>query len=490
MRVKAKRWVGRLSAGVSAAVAASALAMAPVADAGWSRPAAIVGKHTGGPMISAARDHATVGWVDGARSIRLRRLDLRGRPTPAVKVSGEIDPQGEVDDPSIAETPDGTVIAVWFKRTGDPRSVIRARRIGPRAGLGRVITVAPWDAVSDPGAMHLVGGSGVDVDVDRRGNAFVAWAEVEGESWHAVLHSGFDVSRTTIHARRLGANGRLGPVLDLAVVDDLLPEPDVSVTAPGRATVVWASRDAGSSAIHAATIRHDGRAGLTRTIARDDATGGGMPRAPEIASNGRAHAVVIWQPRWDGPVLASRLLPGGSSPARAVTHGPPAGPAQAVVDARGRATIAWDRRLEEGVRRHRGMFRRMSGAGRLGRVRRLFRGDIDEARAPADHSLAGLTVARDGTVTAIWTGPVVERPRRPWKWWQEPLTIRARRISPSGRLNRPRMLSRRGWDGVYFVSAAGSEPHMTAVAWSADGALRAARFLPRLGRHRGVQPER
>jgi hypothetical protein len=319
--------------------------------------------------------------------------------------------------------------------------------------------------VSSTSAMAMVGGGTVEVAVDRRGNAFVVWANVEGKE----RYRDFDVASTTIHARRLDRTGRLGPVLDLAVIDDLVPDPDVAVTAPGRATVVWASRTAESSAVHATGIGRNGRAGRTRTLASRTGATTATPGRPEIASNERGHAIVLWQEDSAAPVLARRLVPNGDSrPVQAVASETSASDVQVVVDTAGRATIAWRRHLSAGDRRNHLVFRRVHRNGDVGPVRELS-GILDDVWRPA------LAVDRHGAVTAVWTGPSEARP-----------AVYARHIAPTGSLGKSQMLTKRSSDLLSSVAVTVDGGGATTVAWwrlirqgSRYRFIEAVRFVPR-----------
>jgi hypothetical protein len=448
---------------VALAAMAAGFGVAPTAEAGWSRPALIADDQTAGPLLSSARSHATVGWLDRGGRIRLRRIGADGRLTRTVKVSGAVDDQAW--GPKTAEAADGAVTAVWFERSGGARSVIRARRVASNGAVGPIRTIAPQHTVSSTVAMAMAGGGDVEVAVDRGGNAFVVWAQVEGEA----LYRDFDVTSTTIHARRLDRTGRLGPVLDLAVSDDRATEPDVAVAAAGGATVVWASRTAGSSTVHAAGIGRDGLVRRTRTLARTAATTE-VPGRPEITSNGRGHAIVLWEADSGVPVVACRLMINGDpSPVRVVASETSAiSGVQAVVDTAGRATIVWRRDRSADDLRNQLVFRRLSRDGAAGPVRGLS-GTVDRAWSPA------LAVDRQGAVTAVWTGPSEARP-----------AVHARRIAPNGRLGRTQTLTKRTSDLLATLAVTVDGSGVTTVAWwrlirrgSLYRYIQAARLVPR-----------
>lgn len=436
-----------------AAIAIALLTASP-AQANWSRPVVIADGYAWGPHVTATSGRATVTWSNtDARSLWARQLRDRRTLTRIRRVSGMNRLAKSGWGERIVSAPDGGTLAVWFAAAGRRSSSILARPVGPRGRLGRVRTVASPEHVSSPDAMS-VGGGDVSVAIARSGDAWITWAKVEG----APADRGFDVSSSTVLARHLGRDGRLGPIVQLGPATEFDPSPRVAVARSGAAVVVWPIDDAGGRTLQYATVSRHGAVVQPRTLS---APGAGDV---QLASNARGDALVLW--RAEGTTIA-RLIDRNDrlGPARTIASDQ-YGPLDAVIDSRGTATIALEWSLSPLHDWKRLIFRRLYRDGRLG-PRRWLSG----AHRAATH--ADLAVSRNRGVTAVWPGPAGGGGKTVW----------ARRIAPTGALSTPQRLIRPTSDLVAQAQVATGPDGVTTAVWyrlvSLDyRMIQAARFTP------------
>jgi hypothetical protein len=436
-----------------AAIAIALMAVSP-AQADWSRPVLIADGYAWGPQVTAASGRATVTWSNtSAGTLWARQLRDRRTLTRTRRVSGTSRLAEGAWGEQVARTPDGGTLVVWFASAGPNRSSILARRVGPRGGLGRVRTVASPKHVSSPGAMATAGGGDVSVAIARSGHAWMTWAKVEG----TPVYRGFDVSSSTVLARRLGRDGSLGPIVQLGPATEFGPSPRVAVKRSGAAVVVWPIDDAGGPTLQYVTISRHRPAGRSRSLSGPDAF------ELQLVSNDRGDALALWR---TGGTTIARLLGRNNrlGPTRAIASDH-YGPLEAVVDSSGTATIVWNQSLSRLGDTRRLALRQLHRDGRLG-PRRWLSGVHRES---AD---AALAVGPDRDVTAVWPGPAGGG-----------RTVWARRIAPSGALSTPRRLIRSTSDLVAQAQVATAPDGVTTAVWyrlvSLDyRRIQAVRFTP------------
>jgi hypothetical protein len=192
----------------------------------------------GGPLV-AYRDRAA-GEVRDVWAVR-RSAEGWSEPRPVHRDGWEI-PACPVNGPALARHASGeteTVWVAWFTAAlGAPRVLAAVSDDGGRS-FGEPV------AVDDEGALGRV-----DLAVDaERGEAVVSWLDADGEGQAAV------------RLRRLGRDGRLGPVLDLARAESSrasgVPRLLAYPSAGGeRLLVAWVEPEAGAreGAIRLATL--------------------------------------------------------------------------------------------------------------------------------------------------------------------------------------------------------------------------------------------
>lgn len=318
------------------------VALSYTASSGWSAPYALTTGRSGAerwisPSLSVNRDgHAVVTLVNsgiGGSSVATRIFDPTSStwaPSEAVPGSATGTFLGSARSTLLA---DETVITVWrdvggglegnrtwASGSGPRREIYSGTDAGGRIdaivadSLGRAYVVGRESAIGGDVWAHrfdpLAGGWGgrarslrrsVDqpafdpsIDVDPTGNAFVLWAEREGDS-------------KDILARRQMPGGDWS---DLELVESMpgdASSPQVAVRAVDDAIAVWSQYSGGARSIFAST--YDTSTGWrSATPLEDDALDGhGQPRLA-YAENGVA--VVLWirqEPEGDSSVWGASL---------------------------------------------------------------------------------------------------------------------------------------------------------------------------------------
>jgi hypothetical protein len=180
---------------------------------------------------------------------------------------------------------------------------------------------APFD-VSSPGSSRRE----ARVAVDPAGAAVVTWLARDGAT--AVLQ-----------ARRIDADGTLGPILDLSAPGRIPATPDVAIDADGDATVVWSDR-ASTGAEEIVRARRITAAGaLEPTI--DLSAPGLSSKLPELAVAPSGAVTVVWGRPVPGTVHLRRIDPTGGPGATLDVCPAICGGADLAVDADGDAYVAW-----------------------------------------------------------------------------------------------------------------------------------------------------
>ncbi len=299
----------------------------------------------------------------------------------------------------VAAGPKGTT-AVWTRLVGSSTR-IQARLVARNGSLGAVKTL------SEEG---LEAGY-PDVGVAADGSAVVGW-------W-------VDRAAPVVQARRIGTDGKLGPVL--AVSGGHADSFDLAVGPDGAATFVWvllASGDEEFASVKMRRLEADGTLGPVRELDADtyDAWGPAVAAGPDgsavtawhrLDDDGQGEIVVTRRIAPDGTIEAKRRLWSGllsyEAPRVAVGSG-------------GRATVVWMTAAEE-LRA-----RRVDAGKPLGPVLALTKGASGVLGPNVAMGAAGAT-------TVVW-GRAAGRG----------YSVEARRIGPGGGLGRLKTLARNGPD--------------------------------------------
>jgi hypothetical protein len=235
--------------------------------------------------------------------------------------------------------PVGDVFAVWSQRDAAGWS-IRARLISSKGTLGPVETLS--------GAAPVPLSPQIAMDNDDYG-AIVVWSQPSGE-------------KSRVKARRIGPHGRLGATENLSGRRQIISGPRIASGGDNYgATVVWSQAQQGTWRIKARRLSSTGNEGLAQGPVQTLSGARHKAKDPEIASNERGDAVVVWSQRGPassritdlaGPVKARRISENGhvrsvktlSDPGRG------AGEAQAAVGNNGQAIVVWSETNAKGTR--------------------------------------------------------------------------------------------------------------------------------------------
>jgi hypothetical protein len=412
-----------------AAVITAAVGLAlPGAAAATPRAATVMrGADFDRPVLASSPSHGVtvVARDKWTSSIRARHVSVGGSLGRVRTLDAGTDMNAS--GPSVAVDSSGTATAVWF----DVGHALVARRITRDGRLGPLVTIA-GETVETNVRFAAVG-------VDGAGNATVVWER-------AYIDFGYPHSPETIRAsafaRRLNADGGLGPLLDLESGAGESTDPHVAVAASGRAIVAWRNYDLyGHYALRMATVEQDGtlvrapdifnsdqggfgasalvagergdaiavssalgsvvgRVGLRPRVALGPTLGNGVASSAELAVDGSDVATAAWTVGYPYPheLSARRFGAGGAV-------GPPIGlyagrdrvkGLSVAVDATGDATAAWTRISRTRSRRYAVAALGIGAHGRLGKLRTL--------AAPTRRFLSGPYLAADarGTVIVAW----------------------------------------------------------------------------------------
>jgi hypothetical protein len=312
---------------------------------------------------------------------------------------------GRAYGPVVATSPLNGAVVAWLD---GGTNAVWARRIAPDGTLGPERKLSPR-----LGSFA----EGLDIAIDRSGAAVVIWYDHE-------LDRGY-----SLHARRMGARGRLGPARRLAPPLPLTAqEASVEVDAKtGSATVVW-SQVFGTSVepkgvrltsgtIHARSLRAHGSLGPSIELPAGDA----INRSPRLAVSSSGGGTVAWVAHEDRGyfVRAARLGSRGRAGAVHEVSVPQqwwSGNAPEVLaETAGGASIAWTETMGDGLGR-RAFARRLSADG-LGPAHLLPQGPIEHSPAVAkdssgtalvlwnagtDSEPSGRRLAVDGVASPVW----------------------------------------------------------------------------------------
>jgi hypothetical protein len=441
----------------------TAMAMAAFAVAGsvgasaseqaWSWPITVGrGADLSPPVLAASPRHgATIAWRKGfPGALVARRISPGGALGPPRVVAQRTNRAG----PWIALSRSGATIVVWY----DDKGFLLARRISLSGTLGRVVQIAPVAAVGEDGFQ-------ASVAVDRAGNATIAWPRLVVRATDP--YGGLEYLSATVHARRLMANGRLSPVIDLPTGGRLASRPSVAVGSSGRATVTWQLFQAPLS-IHAATIGPSGAVGPARELTRSAPPLPGYPY--ELAANARGDIAVVWI---SAQVMARRIGAGGTlGPVHTVgpvETGEYTLPLDVGIDRAGNATVVWQNApLESPGNLIRS--RRIETMDRRGPLWKLY-------DAPFGAMEPRVAVDAGGTAVAAWVRVTMLGDDYVY-------SLKVRTISRRGKAGRTRTIAPRSLGFISAPELVMDERGVVTAAWSDTLDRRDPRIVIRTARLR------
>jgi hypothetical protein len=271
------------------------------------------------------------------------------------------------------------------------------------------------------------------VAMDPSGVATVVWEADGGGS-------------RLIQARRIAANGALGPVLDVSAAGERAFNARVAVDATGNATVAWERRDGLDWIVTARRIT----AGGTLQATQDLSPAGEAARSPRVAVDPGERATVLWRAEGATDVVRARRIDaaGTLGPVLDLSAAGDVLGQELAVDPSGRAFAVWARLVGAA---HVVEGRAIDAAGGLG-------GTLTLSDPGDDAFLPEIAVAPSGDRTVVWetaAGP-----------------IRARRITAAGLLGPLVDVSPDGLAPRLAVDASGG----ASVAWERDAAIELRRI--------------
>jgi hypothetical protein len=228
--------------------------------------------------------------------------------------------------PDVAAAPDGSFVAAWFQPVSpldDERDdrVIQARRVDPAGDPGPVMTLTP-----DAGAV-----GDVHVATGPTGDSVVIWQR--------QAPGGQDFA---VEARRIAADGSLGPHLVVSEAGDGVVASAVAIDPAGDATVAWAAHPVGSGyKLKARRLPATGPPGPIVTVPNEDES---FLTDLAIAVGPDRRPLVVFEQR--GVIEAQRLSESGE-PLPGITRLSPNDESSITpvvgMDGSGVAHVAWQR---------------------------------------------------------------------------------------------------------------------------------------------------
>lgn len=319
--------------------------------------------------------------------------------------------------PSVAAEPDGSFVAAWSHSLPGPKSssVIEARRIAADGKQGPLLSLT-----SDKGDVRAP-----QVVVSPDGSALVVW--------HRVV----DPHSIPLEARRIRANGTLGPMLTLSEDGDRALRTGFTVDSAGNTTAAWVDQVNDSSVLKVRQIAANDHLGPVHTLTKT-LDGRVLEAAPAVGPDGKPFVV------YDqfGRIKMQRLSADGD-PLPGVTQlsddDDTAASLSAQADAAGVVHVSWG--LLDPVPQQ-VFVRTVDPDGMLGTTQTV---------APERSAGADLAVNSGGAASLAWQ----DTPRGQ----QDPQSVQASTILPGGQPTPPVRLS-------VLTQASGLDPH---VAIDAQG---------------------
>jgi hypothetical protein len=321
-----------------AALVVGALALASSAQAGWSESVTVARSLAMRPALAGSPSKgAAVAWLgDNPNVLTARRIGPRGGLGPVKAFSSPLTDFFVAPKVAIAES--GAMVMVWSSfefdwDTGEGTSTLFARRMSARGKLGPIRTIA---RLPDDGEE----GVGEQVAIDAAGNATIVWHRIVTATT-GLPHGEYWVS-ARVRVRRFDADGSLGPVLGIPNQGGFDSSPQLAVEPSGRGVIAWARSADGWYGVRSLLFDRDGELAAAQDVSDPGVNRSGQ--GPAVAMDVRGKATIAWLSRdaQGAQVVAARQLSRrGLGPLQQLTPAVDAFGPVVAVDAAGTATIAW-----------------------------------------------------------------------------------------------------------------------------------------------------
>jgi hypothetical protein len=439
---------GLLAAGI---ILASALLLAPAAQADWLAPLDISQptEHAGVPQVVLdAQGNATAVWElwNGEDTVVESAYRPAGgswqvpttlslAPGEVTLVAGEHDAQG----PRIAVDGQGNTTVVWTRSAGTNRLIVQAL-YRPAGGswqapvnIGEVDTERdpePWAAVDEQGDATVVwddagvlesayrpvdGSWEAPIAVSGGEEAFVPQAAVDAQGDATAVWMAHDGSRYVVESAYRPAGGGWEAPTELSQAGEEGGDPDIALDARGDTMVVWDGHGGGEAeAVRAAYRPASGTWQTPANLSQD----GDEAQSLQVALDAQGDALVVWSDstREVGgySIVQAAYLPAGGSweaPVALSAAGENAFPSDVVFDQSGNAAVVWERSngtndiVQAAYRPSDGGWQKPTSLSAEGQ---------DGTDAVIVLDAPGDSTAADGDATAVWTsseGGCSETPR-------------------------------------------------------------------------------
>jgi hypothetical protein len=296
-----------------------------LASGSWSTPATLSptghGVQLGQAALSESGTASVVWGSSNVVSAAIRSGSDAWGPTTQLSTPGASALGGHV-----AVTPDGSAVAVWYERTGQGPSTVRASSAHEGAGWSSPVTLSA--------ALSSVFGLGVGVD--RAGGATVAWTQ------QATYGASRQVAVVTCPA---GSGACRSPLL-LSAGGVSATDVEVAVDPAGAAVVGWAVADGSGNSVSVVACVRPANGGFGPVVTLDSVPSGSFSGSPSVGIDGSGSPAAVWtRGPSGGPyvVESSSGSPSGDWSAPVGLSDPTQlsiSPAVAV-DGSGRATALW-----------------------------------------------------------------------------------------------------------------------------------------------------
>jgi hypothetical protein len=275
--------------------------------------------------MAIGRGGATIAWTDARHesdstlkgslvteaTVFARRLGAGGQLGPAIRMPGD----GLNHSPHVTATPASRATVVWHhSSTGATASELRAATLSETGAVGAT------RSVSGPQPGVVLGPPALATGAS--GDAFVAWRTAVAGPTGAFQYQ-------MVVARRIVANGDLGPILELTPPGSYSGS-SLAIDGSGVATAAWTQwLPAGDSIAQSRRIDASDAVGPIRDLS----TPGPGISIPHVAIGRSGRGAVVWthtQPRWQGEgeppavrIEARSVAPGGDlGPTRVLAAAP------------------------------------------------------------------------------------------------------------------------------------------------------------------------
>jgi hypothetical protein len=334
----------------------------------------------------------------------------------------------ETGRPSVAASRDGSFLVAWQRKLDAQRNdntVVEARRIDRDGTAGPLLQLT--DAPANVGT--VVSGVGAD------GSGILLWHQqppgVCGEVSGPIM----------LWARRVGADGALGPVTLVSDPSDKALSARVALHRRGDATVAWVDQIGfDQSVLKVRTLPATGQPGPVLSLTP---TAGEVEDAPVVVVDQRDRSLVVWNQH--GQLEAQRLSPAGD-PLGAVIDVTPSVETNADPDAgiaaNGEARVVWNHFTPAPIT----ILTRTIGAdGTMGPI-------TEVADAGGSPVVPRVAVTASGAAAFTW-------------YTTNPLVVRGRTLGPSGTVAPAVPLSQASAGGEMLPTVALANNGQAVAAW-------------------------